>query len=353
MKKQKIILIVTLLLLWTVSCNDPETIITNYIHPDGSVTRKIEMRSGESDIQKRFRISEIQVPVDSTWNFRDSCEILKEDTIWVRRGEKLFGNVGEINLSYKADSGSNKSSFRSAEFKKSFRWFNTVYNFSEKIEKRMSFGHPVKGFLNNEELMYFYTPDGVKESNLKGADSLRFKALDDSIKYKTDKWTAKNLASEWIGEFSKLVRERSDSTIVLQTIKSHEDDLAEIVFKDDKKLDSLWKNGIILTNLIGEPNARLFKSEADSALSIVSNKLLASFSDYSERIVMPGKLIGTNGFIDSTRLLIWPVKSDFFISEQYEMWAKSKTSNRWAWIVSGIFLVSVLTGIIIRIIKKD
>ena len=63
---------------------------------------------------------------------------------------------------------------------------------------------------------------------------------------------------------------------------------------------------------------------------------------------MPGKLTGTNGFIDSTRNLLWPVKSDFFLTEQYEMWAESKTTNVWAWIVSGLFLVFVFTGIIIK-----
>ncbi len=42
---------------------------------------------------------------------------------------------------------------------------------------------------------------------------------------------------------------------------------------------------------------------------------------------MPGKLIGTNGFIDSSQVLLWPVKSDYFITEQYEMWAESKIPN--------------------------
>jgi hypothetical protein len=77
-----------------------------------------------------------------------------------------------------------------------------------------------------------------------------------------------------------------------------------------------------------------------------------NFKDYTVRIVMPGKVIGTNGFIDSSQVLLCPVKSDFFLTEPYEMWALSKIPNRWAWIVSGLFLVFVLTGVIIRVIKK-
>jgi hypothetical protein len=47
------------------------------------------------------------------------------------------------------------------------------------------------------------------------------------------------------------------------------------------------------------------------------------------------------------------VKSDYFLTEPYEMWAESKIPNGWAWIVSGLFIVFVIAGVIFRIIKKD
>jgi hypothetical protein len=354
MNKKSIALVVSLMLLFTVSCNDPETIVTNFVHPDGSVTRKIEMRSIEANLQKRFKRSDIQVPIDSTWKVRDSCEVdEKGDTLYVRRAEKFFKSIEDVNQAYSADSGSNKNLVRKAEFKKSFKWFNTEFRFSERIEKRLSFGYPVKNFLNNEELLYFHSPEVVQNSNLDGTDSLKYRTLRDSIKIKTDRWTAKNMVSEWIGEFSRLTYSKASSDMSLKALKSREDEFAGLILKEDKGLDSLWKNGIILREFIGESNALKYKTEADSALSIVTNKLFADFQNYSVRIVMPGKLIGTNGFIDSTKKMIWPVNSDYFLTEPYEMWAESKSTNRWAWIVSGIFLIFVLSGIVIRVIKKD
>ena len=83
-----------------------------------------------------------------------------------------------------------------------------------------------------------------------------------------------------------------------------------------------------------------------------TNKFLIDFKKYSVRVVMPGNLTGTNGFIDSSKVLLWPVISDYFMTEPYEMWAESKMPNIWAWIVSGIFLLFVFTGVVIRIIKK-
>ena len=124
------------------------------------------------------------------------------------------------------------------------------------------------------------------------------------------------------------------------------------VIKSDK-IDSLLKNGVLLREFIGESNALEFRTEADSAFSIVKRNFWVDFKDYSVRIVMPGKLTGTNGFIDSCKMLLWPVKSDYFLTQPYEMWAESKIPNRWAWVVSGLFLIFVLTGVIIRVIKKS
>jgi hypothetical protein len=136
-------------------------------------------------------------------------------------------------------------------------------------------------------------------------------------------------------------------------LKTHENDFIKVVQENDQKFDSLWAKGIILKKLIGEDNAVKYKTEADSALGSATKAFLTNFKDYSVRIVMPGKLIGTNGFIDSSHVLLWPVKSDYFMTEPYEMWAESKTTNAWAWIISGLFLAFVLTGVVVRVIKKD
>ena len=347
-------LVIAFITVLVVSCNEPETVVTDYVHPDGSVTRKIEMKSTEGNINKRFKISDIQIPFDGSWVVKDSCEVGKKgDTTWVRRAEKLYKSVNEINLTYISDSGVNRKATRIAGFRKRFKWFNTEYRFSERIEKRLTYGYPVGDFLNSDELRYFYSPENLKNSEENGPDSLKFKALSDSVKHKTDIWTARNIVSGWIKEFSDLTVGKGDSLMSGKSLKSREGEFTKIIEKDDKILDSLWKNGIILKEYIGEANALKYRTEADSALDKVMSGILANFSDYSVRIVMPGKVIGTNGFIDGNKVLLWPVKSDYFLTEPYEMWAESKIPNRWAWIVSGLFLIFVITGVILRIIKKD
>ena len=48
-----------MILMMVMSCDEPETVVTNFVHPDGSVTRKIEMRSIKNNFKCRS-----QVPFD-------------------------------------------------------------------------------------------------------------------------------------------------------------------------------------------------------------------------------------------------------------------------------------------------
>ena len=349
MKKFILRFIVSLVLMMIVSCDEPETVVTNYVHPDGSVTRKIEIRNTKNSFNK----NDLQVPFDNTWTVTDSLEVgVKGDTTWIKRAEKLFKNVDEINSGYKNDSSRNGKTPRHASFNRKFRWFNTEYRFSESIKKQILSGYSVRNFLNDEELTNFYSPEYIQFNKENGADSIKYKILADSIEKKTENWLLKNIASLWIEEFTRLTGPGAGPGISLDALKSREDEFVEII-KRTPDFDSLWANGIIPGEFIGEADAIKFKTEADSALSIAVSRFDFDFISYSVRIVMPGKLISTNGYIDSTRNLLWPVRSDFFITDKYEMWAESKVPNRWAWIVSGIFLIFVLIGVIVKRKKAE
>jgi hypothetical protein len=349
MKNRRLKLIISLALVMAASCDEPETVVTNIVHTDGSVTRRIEMKNFEN----KFKLSDLQVPFDSSWIIRDSLEISeKDDTIWVKRAEKLFASVEDINREYATDSGANKNIARHAEFRKKFKWFNTEYNFSEIIDKKMKYGNPVADFLNPEELQWFYSPDNLTAEKKNGPDSLKFRAFNDTLDKKLEKWYLYSIVSEWIGEFSILTEGKADKSITREALKQRENEFVKIVEKDIEHFDSLWQNGEVLREFMGETNALKYKTEADSAANIATERFWVSYKPYTVRTVMPGKLTGTNGFIDSAGILLWPVNSDYFLTEQYKMEAESKVSNKWAWIVSGLFLVFVFTGIIFKKKRK-
>ena len=149
MKKNHIRIIVLLMLSIAVSCDEPDTVVTNIVHPDGSVTRKIVMRNTKNIFNK----AELQLPFDSTWIVIDSMQVSsKGDTTWIKSAEKLFKSVEEINSEYKNDSSVNGKMTRFAGFNKKFRWFNTQYRYSESINKLIPSGYSVRNFLTDEEL---------------------------------------------------------------------------------------------------------------------------------------------------------------------------------------------------------
>jgi len=349
MKRKSIKSVLIAVLLLGFSCDEPETTVTNIVHPDGSVTRKIEMKNNEN----KFKLSDLQVPFDSTWIIKDTIQIgEKKDTTFIKTAEKLFKNVEEINNSYRANKGANNEISRKALFVKKFQWFNTEYRFSELIDKKMSNGYPIKDFLNRDEEAYFYSPESIKSDKKNGPDSLKFRAFEDTINRKIEMRTTKSIAAEWISEFSRQTEAKAGKDLTKESLKARENEFVKLIKLYDNKFDSLWKEGVILKDFIGEKNAIRFKTEADSALSIVERTVFVSFKEYSVRIVMPGKVIGTNGCIDKTETLLWSVKSDYFLTEPYEMWAESKVTNTWAWIVTGVFILFVIIGLIIRLFRK-
>lgn len=345
MKYKRLKLFVVSIIIFTGACNEPETVVTDIVHKDGSITRRIEMKNQENN----FRISNVQVPYDSTWTVRDSLEINgKGDTIWVKRAEKVFKNVNELNLAYKSDSSGNRNVTRRVEYSKKFRWFQTVYRFSEKIENKMLHGYPVSDFLNKQELAWFYSPHNVNEKKKEGPDSLEYRALADSVNNKTELWTTRSIVSEWIAEFSDLIAGKTGTTALQDSLKAREEYITGLIMENEDKFDSLWTNGILLADIAGKSGAEKYKQDADSALDLVTDRVFVDFKNYTVRMVLPGRVTATNGFIDSTHVLLWPVISDYFLTTPYVMWAESKVPNTWAWIVSGLFIGFVFTGIIVR-----
>lgn len=349
MENRVVKLVFTSILVMLVSCDEPETVVTNIVHPDGSITRKIEMRKQDN----KFSITDIQVPLDSTWIITDSCEInQKGDTTWIMRAEKTFRNVEEINLSYKSDTGCNSYLLRYASFNKRFRWFNTIYRFSETIEKRFKYAYPAGDFLNKEELLWFYSPAEYNEARLKGPDSLKYKSFSDSLEKRKDEWFYRSVTAEWIGEFSDQLDRNPGDGLCFDSLRKKEDLIVNILRTQGHDFDNRWKSGHILKEILGEANALKYRAEADTALEIIEDRFPEYFAQYSVKISMPGELISSNGFVDSSHILVWPVIDEYFFAEDYEMHAESRKPNPWAWFVSAVFILFVLTGIVIRRIKK-
>lgn len=349
MKTRKNILLISIIFTLLFGCDEYKTHVINTVHPDGSVTRLVTMRTEHEEI---FESSEYQVPVDSTWNIKEFMEVSdNQDTLWVLEAEKHFKSVNEINAGYETDSGANQHLDRRAEFSKSYRWFNTVYRYSENVKSIMDPGFAdIDDFMNEKEQKHYFLPEFTRNELENGSDSLLYRELRDSAENGFELYTWSNLMEQWYINISELLEDKPGFRISGDEWQYIKPNLLQYA----KETDDIDFSDSLLTELFGEEFILSCQIEMDSAVSmledIVDHYLEAE--SYEMEIRMPGTPIATNGYLDTGKTdeqpggILWTVSGDYFLADNYEMWVESRSRNDYAWIISGLFLLFVFFGLI-------
>jgi len=330
--KKRIFLVIALLLS-VISCNEPETTVTDCVGRDGSVVRKAELKNNNNELA----LKDFAVPVDSTWKLHDSLSISEEgDTTWFLLAEKLFKSADEINKAYLADTGKNSNVPRSALFEHKFKWFTTSFYFSEKCGRSLDYGYPVAKFLNPEEIEFMKMPPVKWREMLAGPDSLRYTALGDSIDEHSTKWMAKSFVSEWIEETGAMCIAAGKDTIIKKILRVHEEEFDTLILLNPEFSKSYAK-------IIGDSIFGKFQPELDSAFKICDEKMdrFISFKDYTMQIVMPEKVKSSNGYLMPGGEVAWAVKGELFLTDDYIMWAETKEVNYWAIFLTALALLVI------------
>lgn len=338
MKKIRTIIIVVLgLVLISSECGSPDMLVINEIQEDGSINRKLIITNGEDD----FDLDDLQVPVDSTWTLDKTLEVSERgDSLWTLTAEKHILSVDDLNFTYNNQESSNQFTNRWAEFSSKFRWFNTIYYYSENIEKAID-GLPPEDFFEDEYLGLFYMPEKIFNDLRYGEDSLKYKAMDDTLEQMSEEWLVRSLVRAAIIELDSLLLESDNKSIDIASIWEKEDELGAIFLEmGEEAIDTLFGVGYY------EQNQALI----DSSMNRLDKKLevYMAMVDYLIQTKMPGELVGTNGYIDTEGGIIWEVDGDVILSKNYSMWAQSVVTNTWAWIVTIGFLLFVIIGFIIK-----
>lgn len=375
----------TTCLLFLSSCG-LETYVVNTVHRDGSVTRTVTMKGDEKDIGPE----DYRVPVDSTWEISYSYELKEnQDTVWILEARKDFASVDEINAEYRNDRGSNSSLKREAHFSRQFRWFTTVYRYSENVERVLEVDSPISEFLSEEEVKFFYLPEKIQNELKEGKDSVRYESMSDQIEDKTEEWMLTALVRQFIGIFYDqaasdpgldIPREEMDAKtgeIVKLLMDSGEDEDEEpspelenmteeelAVYADSVEMAESNAGDDELAELIiqtmGEDFYNRFKPELDSTESLLDS-MAAPFweaDNYNMEVRMPGRIISSSGYgltgpeDGEVTGVIWSVDGGYFLSQDYVMWVESRVNNPVLWIISALFMGFVVTGFILSARKK-
>lgn len=331
--KRKISMSLVLLMAF-ISCEGPDTTVTNIVGRNGSVVRKAELRY----TQNKLNLADFTVPVDSSWSFRDSVVISAEgDTTWLLFAEKFFGSADAINEAYLSDTGTNSSVTRTTIFKRKFKWFTTTWYFAEKCDKSLLHGYPLTDYLTEEEITFRNLPKKKSDELVMGPDSLKYRNLIDSVQLHTEQWMMRSLISEFIEDAGALCESSGKDSLTAAILRTHENELYQLV-GEDGDLD------VLCSAVLGDSIYARFKPELDSAAAIFNRKFDNSwlFESYTMQIVMPSDLKETNGYIMSDGTLAWPVTGNHFLTDDYIMYAKSHDINYWAVIITLLLFALVV-----------
>jgi hypothetical protein len=360
MKRSFRITMLTASLLVLFSC-DYDTHVLNVVHSDGSITRRVTMENS----QKYFEPKRFRVPIDSTWNVEVSFELHpNNDTLWILTAEKHFNNVREINEAYKYDLGSNRYMQRSAGFSKKFKWFTTEFRYSESVEKALTVDCPISDFLTEEEVNFVYLPGKVQDDLKNGADSARYKKMNDDIEASMGKWLYTCEMRQWIDIFQDLFGNDPRLPVSRESMNSKESLFVQYFLDHEGAFDQIFEDSIppdsLFISVLGEEFVHSFKDEITYSLSLlhdISRPVLYS-DKYELEIRMPGKIFSSNGYAQtdpepgSGEGILFTIAPEHFVTQSYECWVKSRVNNYFIWVATGLFVLIVLAGLIRRNRKR-
>ncbi|MDZ7740064.1 MAG: hypothetical protein U5K32_13580 [Bacteroidales bacterium] len=344
MKRKTSIIILMFIMMLFSSCGGPDALLINIVREDGSVERRVLLTYHADE----FDLNDCQVPVDSTWDITRSLDISENgDTTYSLTAVKEFDSVDMINKYYDEYEGSNPLMNRKAGFRKKFRWFNTVYRYTETVERALR-GIEPGDYFSEQELEYFYMPEKLTDALLEGPDSTIIEeTMIDPLDKKKEEWMGRSLVRAFVLKLADTVSAKPDLKLDTSQLFEKEDELSYSIFEDLEEKE-------LVNSLVGEGFYENNRILVDTLLSEVENEFLVAFETdpYLVQVFMPGELTSTNGYIDEDGNVLWEVKGEVFLSSDFNMWAESKTLNLWAWIITGAFVLFVIIGLIVKAFKK-
>ncbi|MFC2081516.1 hypothetical protein ACFLR8_04835 [Bacteroidota bacterium] len=354
------LLVLSMIMLF--SCDYRKTHVTNTVHTDGSITRKVTVKT---NTRKYLEPKSYDVPIDNTWEIEITLDVNDEnDTSWFLTAEKHFDSVEEINEDYKNDKGSNRAMQRSACFSKSFKWFTTVFRFNETVERTLNVSCPISDFLSEEELRFFYLPQNVQEDLKNGSDSIKIMEMVESFEVKSEKWFWTCEMRQWIEIFYdlfendprlKISREEmslKESQFAKQLMEGDGDGDSDSVSDSDDEGDDM--DSLFIT-VLGEEFFTSFESEINHSITLLDemDRSFWSSNTYDMEIQMPGKIIASNGYAisdpdsENGGGILWTIDPVYFLTDTYNMWVESRINNYFIWIITGVFILFVTSGFIL------
>ncbi len=369
--KNLIISLVAFVLLF--SCNDKNYNMSTEILRDGSCIRKFTATTDSAFMVGDTNYNPFPVKIDRNWKISyvhpDSSG--KVSTVWPVKSwisNKSNGKdtslrtraLREMKISITRKYSNVKAMQDSFLFSKDwenvhpkislvkkFKWFYTTYSFREIYPKYNTLKHvPIEKYLTGDDIKWYFSENPKFPAYLTGKE---IKDTLDRIDNQVNAWLGKNIFEESFIQLINGIKRFEPNNPYLKRIILSKDTLFEL-YKSDKPLEGDLGKAIqkhlkikkIFLNAKTEQALDDYSKKFDDTLFATIGKK----SDYE--LVMPGKIIETNSNLLYGDKLNWTIDGYRFFFLDYEIYAKSRVANVWAFVISGFFVLAVALSFFIR-----
>lgn len=342
MKARHFVYSLLILMLVFGACRD--ITVKTKVNKDGSFTRIITVSS--SDTSYAYSMDDLPYLVDNSWAKEVKTDTTDQNT-YIVIYSKSFKNDDELNVGIVNDTGWMKDLNRKVEVSKRFQFFYTYLTFRQgfSVKKPMLY-LDTQDFLSHEEILMFSghrALNNAKDSAM--WDSAEIKALDYFVTC-----AVAEIESELITGIKKLNIPELSADIV----SIYHDSISAAI--NGTKIDTVGQ--IIDKYVEWSGNEKLVKlKEIEPPLFSVLNEKVMIFErilgmeQYTQVVEMPGLITRTNSPNLKGNEASWGFKPVAMMFDGYEMYVESRVVNTWAFIISGLVLLSLVILIVIKATK--
>jgi hypothetical protein len=341
MKTRHLVFGLAILIMALSACR--EITVRTTVNNDGTFIRILTVSGDSADAFKK----ELPYPVDTSWLMTS-----KKDTAgkgkFIVTYTKHYKNCEELKVEIGRDTSWLSQLVRPIDIRKRFGFFYSYVEYKEVYSAANPFtALPYKDHLTPEEFLWLTRKHPIQSP----ADSIKSKDAEDKM--------MTYLVESATTEFEKILADGilklNDPHLDAKRVSEFHDSIRVALTKGNFKdagafIDSyrIW-TGNNTVDRLKELQPPLFQEFNRKAKFLENLLLMENFRVETE---MPGLITGTNSSALSGNRVIWDVFPMAFLLEDYAMVVESRVINVWAFVLSGMVLLGLVSLLVVKSLKR-
>lgn len=350
------------------SCSDDSEMFT-IIHPDGSCTRKfVESVDSAFMVGDTASSNPFPVTIDSSWQVWWWYDSLKTYSKWPIKNwntdtldedakiraavQRNYSSVTKMELDFRFKPSHQWNDIKPKyEFDKKFRWFYTYFEYKETYPRIRTLEVPIEKFMTKEEARLWFNGD---KTPLNGMNGIEVNDYMDQLDKKFNKWFAYSYFDGAYDVYIDKYEQINPKDISKKRFIEARDSVFHRCFEKYNLFEDINVGECLDIFFRTDFFASFFNQEYSPLKSYDESFDDQYFFKYFEthfnyHLIMPGEIMESSDAVIRGDTLFWKLDGYRLVYEDYEIFAKSRKPNRWAFIVSILIVLMAVASCFIKL----